>query len=120
MLVKSTTNGKLYSINLTYVEEHYDFRNNSVSPDCFDDLEPNFPVEYPERDDETDAILAPQEAINNLISWWNGEIDAWNHGEDDSVFGDPAEVLPEDVINDAIERGELLPYYYTLEVSEIN
>lgn len=120
MLIKSTTNGKLYNIRLVYVQEHDGFTNTTISPDCFDDLEPNFPIDHPDREEGSYAILAPQEAIDQLISWWNGEVDAWNHGEDDSIFGDPAEVLSEDVINDAIENGELLPYYYDLLVDELD
>jgi hypothetical protein len=57
-------------------------------PDCFDDLENgNFAREFG-KGTVTDgtAILASDEDAERLISWWQGEVDTANRGEDGEVL----------------------------------
>lgn len=56
--------------------------NAGYEPDCFDDMEINFPMDNPGREYGDYAILATDEAANNLIDWWESEVESANHGED--------------------------------------
>lgn len=57
--------------------------NAGFEPDCFDDMEPNFPIYNPERDEDEDyVILSSDNAVNDLIDWWESEVEAANRGED--------------------------------------
>lgn len=58
-------------------------QNGGYNPDCFDDLEPNFPESHPKRLDGDYTILASDEDVNELIDWWTDEVDNANHGEYD-------------------------------------
>lgn len=58
------------------------YDNVGYGPDCFDSLEPNFPCEFPERaDDDYNSIIATDEAVNDLIKWWQTQCDTANSGE---------------------------------------
>lgn len=115
MLIKSTTNGKLYNIRLAEI----DAKLGTRVTDILEELDDSFVADHA-VDEATNAYLASQEEIAQLISWWNGEIDAWDHCEDNSIFGDPAEVFSDDIIEDVTENGSLPPYYYNLLVDELD
>lgn len=50
-------------------------------PDCFQDLEPNFPRDHG-YDRGWDAILASDADTQAMIDWWKDECDSANRGED--------------------------------------
>ena len=67
--------------------------NCGYEPDCFQDLEPNFPRDH-EYDAEAEAILASDAEAQSLIDWWQDECDSSNAGED----GECLQALTEDEI----------------------
>ena len=63
--------------------------NAGYDPDCFDDLEPNFPEQFTERAEDDDTIiLAPESELAELIDWWKNERDTANAGYDHDEFAD--------------------------------
>lgn len=56
--------------------------DNQYEPDCFDDLEPNFPREHRDRD-EAGEIRCTDEELDDLIEWWEHEVENANHGKYD-------------------------------------
>lgn len=77
-----------YSLELVRYNGGWDA---GYEPDCFCDLETNFPHDYPERNEDGD-IIAPDAAVQRLIRFWSAECAAANDGED----GDCLEALSED------------------------
>ena len=65
---------------------------HEYEPDCFHDMEPNFP-----RDNTVDAdgaIHTTQAEFDDLIDWWRTEVDNANHGETgDGLVGLTAEEI---------------------------
>lgn len=66
------------------------------TPDCFDDLEVMFSNQHERNDDG--YVLASDDELSSLISWWQEEANAANNGED----GETMQALSED----EIERGD--------------
>lgn len=86
------TNTRCVEITLLLWNGEY----NQYSPDCFGDMETNFPADH--QADETGAILATDAELDALIAWWTDAVAAANSGEDsDSFYG---------LDEDAIERGD--------------
>ena len=44
-------------------------------------MEPNFPLDNPDRENGSNAILATDEAVNALVDWWEAEVNSANQGE---------------------------------------
>lgn len=65
--------------------------NAGCEPDCFHDLEPNFPRDH-EHEDGSGAILSSDTDAQALIDWWQGECDSANAGED----GESLQALTDD------------------------
>lgn len=55
------------------------WNGSGYSPDCFGDLEVNFPA-YHERVDGGDAYICTSEEYEELKDWWEEEIEAMNNG----------------------------------------
>lgn len=63
--------------------------NAGYEPDCFDDLEVNFPIDHPARAEDDDTIiLAPESDLAALIEWWHDACDTANAGYDHDEFPD--------------------------------
>lgn len=62
--------------------------NAGYEPDCFADMENgSFAREFGKGTEDGDyAILASDEDVKNLITWWQGEVDTANRGEDGEVL----------------------------------
>ena len=56
--------------------------NAGYEPDCFEDLEVNFPMNHPKRVDGDWIIIASDAEVNGLIDWWKSECDTVNSGEE--------------------------------------
>jgi len=67
--------GKTYDVKLILWD------GTQYGPDCFDDLEPNFPREHETLEGDY-AVLSNQADFDNLVEWWTAETDAANRGED--------------------------------------
>lgn len=52
---------------------------SGYGPDCFYDLEINFPEDH-ERVDGGDAYICTSEEYEELKEWWEEEIEAMNNG----------------------------------------
>lgn len=64
------------------------------SNDYFWELDPNFPLDNPERLPDDDAIImCSQSEFDSLIKYWKNEANTYN-GDDESI-GDPEEYDPE-------------------------
>lgn len=74
-------NGTRYDIALRY----YRACPATLEPDCFHNLEQEFPTDHPERDEEGN-IVAPESAIRELINWWEDECSMANSGFDGNVL----------------------------------
>lgn len=48
-------------------------------PDCFGDLEVNFPRSH-KFDQDKDAYVCSSTDYHKLVNWWEKEIAAWNNG----------------------------------------
>lgn len=81
------TEKRLVDISLRYWRGGW---NAGYEPDCFQDLEPNFPVQFPEREENEDgfpcAILCPEKELVELIDFWSEECDLANEGETGDVL----------------------------------
>lgn len=64
------------------------------SCDCFQDLECNFAQDH-EVDDETGDIACTEEELNDLISFWEGEVENVNVGRYSEVLSLTEEELEE-------------------------
>lgn len=62
--------------------------------DCFQDLECNFAQDH-EVDDETGDIACTEEELNDLISFWEGEVEDVNAGKYSEVLSLTEEELEE-------------------------
>lgn len=81
MIIITTDTKKRYNLTLTIWED------GQWSPDCFDDLEPNFKTGRPMTDDDS-AYLATQREVDELIEWWTAEAESANKGIDgDGLVG---------------------------------
>lgn len=59
--------------------------NGGWEPDCFHDMETNFPREH---ESEDGSILATESEFEDLIDWWDTETDNANDGIDgDGLLG---------------------------------
>lgn len=55
------------------------WNGSGYGPDCFYDLEVNFPADH-ERVDGGDAYICTSEEYKELKKWWTEEIAAMNNG----------------------------------------
>ena len=55
-------------------------------PDCFSDMEPNFPIEHPDRLAGSNAILASDKDVDELISYWEKVVQKANRGYDHEKY----------------------------------
>lgn len=58
---------------------------NGYGPDCFQDLEVNFPAAH-QRLDGSDEIVCTDSELDELIAWWQSECDAANSGKDGDIL----------------------------------
>lgn len=56
------------------------WNGSGYGPDCFYDLEINFPMDH-EMVDGGEAYICASEEYEGLKEWWEEEIDAMNEGE---------------------------------------
>lgn len=77
------TESNIYDITLKYFRGGWDA---NLGPDCFDDLECNFPIDHPERVEDGAAIRASEQDAKELIAFWQGEADSANCGADGDVL----------------------------------
>lgn len=70
------------------------WKNGNWSCDCFQDLECNFAQDH-EVDYETGDIACTEEELNNLISFWEGEVEDVNAGRYSEVLSLTEEELEE-------------------------
>lgn len=92
--MKIKTEKRLVNISLRYWEGGW---NAGYEPDCFQDLEPNFPLMFPREEDEygcSNVILCPEKNLCELIDFWEEECIAANEGEN----GDVLEALTDEEI----------------------
>lgn len=90
------TENSICTITLKYWHGGWDA---GFDPDCFDDLECNFPMDHRGRDEEDDLIILAGEADTAaLIDWWKSECGAANSGDGSDVL-DP-------LSDEARERGD--------------
>lgn len=75
------TEKRLVEISLRYWKGGW---NAGYEPDCFQDLEPNFPMQFPEREEY--AILCLEKELVELIDFWSEECDLANEGEPGDVL----------------------------------
>lgn len=61
------TESNIYDITLKYFRGGWDA---NLDPDCFDDLECNFPIDHPERVEGGAAIRASEQDVGVLITFW--------------------------------------------------
>lgn len=80
--------------------------NAGYEPDCFNDLECNFPTMHPERQDDY-IIVTTESELTDLIEWWASECATVNGGNE----GDCLAALTDE----EIERGD----EWTLSVGKI-
>lgn len=85
MLIKITETQKTYSVTLKCWED------NQYSPDCFDDIEVNVPLNYPQAAG-SDAYEMPQKDFDDLVDYWESECADFNEGRFSEQFGDREEV----------------------------
>ena len=114
MLIKSTTNGKLYNIRLAEI----DAKLGTRVTDILEELDDNFVADHA-VDEATNAYLASQEEIDSMISFWRSEAAAWDRCDPECYLGDPADFFLADIVEDARENGSTLPLYYAVFVDEI-
>lgn len=72
--------------------------NIGFEPDCFYDLETEFPMSFLNRVDGDSIIIASELDTKELIAWWTEECRAVNRGEDG--------VILVALTKDEIERGD--------------
>lgn len=71
---------KVYSIALRS-NDGYARRNVPMwSPDCFGDLECNFPINHPDR--ICGYIVATKAEVEELVDWWESEVENANWDSD--------------------------------------
>ena len=70
MIIRTTDTNELVTVELRSWEE------TQWSPDCFNDLECNFAAEH--EFDEEQNTLASKSEVNDLIDWWQHEVDSAN------------------------------------------
>lgn len=81
------TESGIYTIELRYWEGGW---NAGFTPDCFDDLEVNFPMEHPhEYDDDYrgNVIVTTDADLKGLVDWWENECASANEGEGGDCLG---------------------------------
>jgi hypothetical protein len=79
--MKIKTETKMHTIEMRLWRDGW---NAGYEPDCFDDLEPNFPADH--EIDEDGIILATEAEVDDLLAFWRSEIRAANIGEDGDVL----------------------------------
>lgn len=67
--------------------------NSGHSPDCFSDLETNFPLANPNVEGCGCAILANDKAVDELIDWWEEEVFSANKGYNHEIYENDDEYM---------------------------
>lgn len=55
------------------------WNGSGYDPDCFYDLETNFPIEH-KKIDGGDSYICTSKEYEELVTWWNEEVTAMNNG----------------------------------------
>ena len=71
--------------------------------DCFWDMEQNFPIDHPDRDDD-DNIICTQEDYDDLKEYWQDEVDSYKDGTNPNWYN------IDDETGEAIESDDVTLY----------